>query len=130
MQGSPNDRSTRWKFSHVLTVYSPRRPHSSKRRRGVNFDWLENRQLMATTAQVATTTINASVTYTKTTDWGSGFTASMTIRNTGSTAINGWKLEFDLPVSITNIWNAKVVGQAGSHFVLQDMGYNLSLIHI
>jgi glucuronoarabinoxylan endo-1,4-beta-xylanase len=40
--------------------------------------------------------------------WNSGFTASISITNTGTSAINGWRLGFTLPAgqSITSGWNA------------------------
>jgi len=41
-------------------------------------------------------------------DWGSGFTASLAITNTSTTAINGWTLGFSFAGNqqITNGWNA------------------------
>jgi hypothetical protein len=44
-------------------------------------------------------------------DWGTSFNADVTIKNTGSTAINGWKLVFSFPAAqtITQIWNAAEV---------------------
>ncbi|WP_129843085.1 cellulose binding domain-containing protein [Streptomyces sp. RFCAC02] len=40
--------------------------------------------------------------------WNTGLTASLTITNTGTTAVNGWSLGFTLPAgqSITSGWNA------------------------
>jgi len=40
--------------------------------------------------------------------WNTGLTSSITITNTGSTAISGWSLVFSLPggQTITNGWNA------------------------
>jgi Cellulose binding domain len=39
---------------------------------------------------------NCRVTYEKN-DWGGGFTAAITITNTGTTAVNGWTLGFSFP---------------------------------
>lgn len=41
-------------------------------------------------------------------DWGTTFNGSVTMYNTGSTAINGWTLKFSFPgpQTITNAWNA------------------------
>lgn len=69
-------------------------------------------------------TTGASVAFAKTSDWGAGFTANMTIANNGSTAINGWTLEFDLDASITNIWNATIVSHVGKHYVIKAASYN------
>ncbi|MGA5305848.1 GH12 family glycosyl hydrolase domain-containing protein [Nucisporomicrobium flavum] len=48
--------------------------------------------------------------------WGSGFTADVTVANTGGSAINGWALAFTLPngQAITNSWNATLSGSSGS----------------
>ena len=39
----------------------------------------------------------ATATFTKVSDWGSGFTGQCAITNVGSSAVDGWTLEFDLP---------------------------------
>ena len=39
-------------------------------------------------------------------DWGTGFTGSITVTNTGNADINGWTLQFDFAGNITDIWNA------------------------
>jgi poly(hydroxyalkanoate) depolymerase family esterase len=48
--------------------------------------------------------------------WNTGLTASVTITNTGSTAINGWKLGFTLPggQTITNGWGATYAPASGA----------------
>lgn len=47
--------------------------------------------------------------------WNSGFTANISITNTGTTTINGWTLSFALPSgqSITSGWNATYSPAAG-----------------
>ncbi|MEU7916853.1 cellulose binding domain-containing protein [Microbispora bryophytorum] len=47
--------------------------------------------------------------------WNSGFTASISITNTGTSAINGWTLSFTLPSgqSITSGWNATYSPSSG-----------------
>jgi aryl-phospho-beta-D-glucosidase BglC (GH1 family) len=60
-------------------------------------------------------------------DWGSGFTANVTIQNNGTNPINGWTLEFDSPVNITNIWNAVIVSHVGTHYVIQNASWNASI---
>ncbi|MFG3344238.1 cellulase family glycosylhydrolase [Streptomyces sp. NPDC048018] len=44
-------------------------------------------------------------------DWGTGFNADVTIRNTGLQAVKGWRLDFAFPggQTVTSAWNAKVV---------------------
>jgi hypothetical protein len=48
--------------------------------------------------------------------WNTGFTATVTVANTGSSAINGWKLGFTLPSgqAITSSWSASVTGTSGA----------------
>lgn len=45
---------------------------------------------------------------TKSSDWGSGFTLTLTITNTGSRTVDGWRLTwtFDGDQRITNVWGA------------------------
>ena len=65
----------------------------------------------------------SSVTYSVGSDWGSGHTAAMTV-NAGSSALNGWTVEFDSPAQITNIWNAQITSHMGTHYVISNMSYN------
>lgn len=60
-------------------------------------------------------------TFAKTDDWGSGFIGRYTIQNGGATAIDGWRLEFDLPAdeTITGAWSAKL-SRSANHYVLTD----------
>lgn len=48
--------------------------------------------------------------------WPGGFTTDATITNTGSTAIDGWELEFTLPAgqAVTNAWNATITPSNGT----------------
>ncbi|MGA5358379.1 GH12 family glycosyl hydrolase domain-containing protein [Streptomyces purpurascens] len=51
-----------------------------------------------------------------TNDWQGGFTADVTITNTGSSPVRGWTLAFTLPSGqrITNGWNANLSGASGA----------------
>ncbi|WP_405785494.1 MULTISPECIES: polysaccharide deacetylase family protein [unclassified Streptomyces] len=48
--------------------------------------------------------------------WPGGFTADVTITNTGSTAVNGWTLGYTLPSgqTISNVWNANISPSSGA----------------
>ncbi|MFI2376229.1 cellulose binding domain-containing protein [Streptomyces sp. NPDC018964] len=48
--------------------------------------------------------------------WQGGFTANVTVRNTGPSAVDGWKLAFTLPSGqrVTHAWNASVSPSSGS----------------
>jgi endo-1,4-beta-xylanase len=50
-------------------------------------------------------------TYTVNNDWNTGFVATITISNTGSSAINGWNVGWRYTTnSVTNLWNATLSG--------------------
>jgi endo-1,4-beta-xylanase len=48
--------------------------------------------------------------------WTGGYTANVTVANTGSSAVNGWKVGFTLPSgqTVTNAWNASVSPSSGA----------------
>jgi endoglucanase len=56
------------------------------------------------------------VTYTNSNDWGSGFIANLTIKNTGTSTITAWTLSWTFPgnQTITNAWNATITPASGS----------------
>lgn len=57
-------------------------------------------------------------------NWGTGFTATVSLTNNGTTAINSWNLAFNFPYAITSIWNASIASQSGSQYVVQNASYN------
>lgn len=62
---------------------------------------------LASPAQAAT---SATATYTKGSDWGNGFEGKWTIKNTGTTTISNWTVEWDFPAGtrVTSAWDADV----------------------
>jgi len=60
--------------------------------------------------------------------WNSGFTANVTVANTGSGAINGWNLGFTLPSgqTITSSWNATLTGSSGA-ITARNVSWNGSI---
>ena len=62
-----------------------------------------------------------------TSDWGTGFGGQITATNTGSTPITNWQLGFDFPGQITSIWNASIKSHVGSHYVIQNAGWNSTI---
>jgi endo-1,4-beta-xylanase len=68
------------------------------------------------------------VTYAVTNQWNTGFTASVTITNTGSTAINGWTLTFDLPAGqrVDQGWSAQW-SQSGTTVTAVNASWNGTL---
>jgi endoglucanase len=68
-----------------------------------------------------------SVDYTQN-DWGSGATVSVTITNNGSSAINGWTLEWSFSGNqkITNMWNASYT-QSGTTVKATNAAHNSTI---
>jgi len=58
-------------------------------------------------------------------EWSGGLTANLTVTNTGTSAINGWKVGFTFPgdTKVTNAWNA-TVSQSGRVVSAVPMSYN------
>lgn len=69
-------------------------------------------------------TSSCQVTYTVSSQWGSGFNADVTIKNNGS-ALNSWTLTWAFPGNqqITNAWNTNAT-QSGKNVTAVNMPYN------
>ncbi|WP_055591765.1 glycoside hydrolase family 18 chitinase [Streptomyces hirsutus] len=80
---------------------------------------------LASPAQAAT---SATATYAKTQDWGSGFEGKWTVKNTGTTALNSWTVEWDFPsgTSVTSAWDADVTS-SGNHWTAKNKSWNGTL---
>jgi hypothetical protein len=59
-----------------------------------------------------------------TNDWGSGFTASVDVRNTGTTKVDDWTVSLEMPYDIVNIWNAEIVSHVGDTYVIRNASWN------
>ena len=77
-----------------------------------------------TTPTTPTTTGGFAVTYTQTSAWNTGFVGDMKIKNTGTAAISGWTMEFDMKANIVNIWNAVIVSHVGTRYVIRNASWN------
>ncbi|WP_228026273.1 MULTISPECIES: cellulose binding domain-containing protein [Thermogemmatispora] len=71
--------------------------------------------------------LNCSVHY-AVNQWPGGFTANLTVTNTGTTTINGWTLTFTFPgnQTVTQGWNG-VFSQQGSQVTITNASYNGSI---
>ncbi|MEV8530973.1 glycoside hydrolase family 18 chitinase [Streptomyces sp. NPDC051211] len=80
---------------------------------------------LASPAQAAT---SATATYTKVSDWGSGFEGKWTIKNTGTTTLSSWTVEWDYPAGtrVTSAWDATVTN-SGNHWTGKNVGWNGTL---
>ncbi|NUR58378.1 MAG: cellulose-binding protein, partial [Catenulispora sp.] len=61
-------------------------------------------------------------------EWNGGFTANLTVTNTGTQPINGWTLSWAFPgdQKVTNAWNATVTQNAATA-TATNMTYNASI---
>jgi hypothetical protein len=61
-------------------------------------------------------------------EWGGGFTANVTVNNTGTQPVNGWTLTWSFPgdQKVTNGWNA-TVAQTGTAATATNMSYNAAI---
>ncbi|MFF7857781.1 glycosyl hydrolase family 18 protein [Streptomyces sp. NPDC007904] len=80
---------------------------------------------LASPAQAAT---SATATYAKTQDWGSGFEGKWTVKNTGTTSISAWTVEWDFPsgTKVTSAWDATVTN-SGDHWTAKNLAWNGTL---
>ncbi|MGW6460740.1 glycosyl hydrolase family 18 protein [Streptomyces sp. NPDC055078] len=80
---------------------------------------------LASPAQAAE---SATATYAKGSDWGSGFEGKWTVKNTGTTTINGWTVEWDFPAGtkVTSAWDADVTN-VGDHWTAKNKSWAASL---
>jgi len=68
--------------------------------------------------------LKATATFTVTSQTESGFAATVTLTNTGTTTFGGWALQFDFAPPITSISNAAIARHAGPVYVIRDLGSN------
>ncbi|GAB7184794.1 glycosyl hydrolase family 9 [Kitasatospora sp. Ki12] len=71
---------------------------------------------------------SCSVAYKVDNAWGNGFTATVTVRNTGTSTVSGWTLGWSFPGDqrITSTWNA-TAAQSGAAVTARDAGWNGTL---
>lgn len=69
----------------------------------------------------------ATITFTDTSDWGSGMDGEITIDNAGGAAIKDWNLQFDLPGSISSIWDATVDSHVGNTYVVSGAAWDSTI---
>ncbi|MFD7624600.1 glycosyl hydrolase family 18 protein [Streptomyces sp. NPDC059851] len=71
---------------------------------------------------------SATATYTKVSDWGSGFEGKWTVKNTGTTTITGWTVAWDFPAGtrVTSAWDATVT-DSGNRWTGRNVGWNGTL---
>ncbi|GHC48526.1 chitinase [Streptomyces cinnamoneus] len=68
---------------------------------------------------------SATATFVKTSEWGTGFQGQWTVKNTGTSPLAGWTVEWDLPsgTAIGSYWDA-LVTTSGAHHTAKNREYN------
>ena len=74
-----------------------------------------------------TTVPGVTLSFAVTDSWDDGFTAAVTVANTGTMNISGWTVQFDLGAEILNIWNAEIVSHTGSRYVIRNASWNVDI---
>ncbi|MFI5753879.1 glycosyl hydrolase family 18 protein [Streptomyces sp. NPDC051569] len=80
---------------------------------------------LASPAEAAT---SATATYAKASDWGTGFEGKWTVKNTGTTSLSAWTVEWDFPAgtAVTSGWDADITASA-NHWTARNKSYNGTL---
>ena len=60
-------------------------------------------------------------------DWGSGYQAQISLKNTDATAVNNWVLKFDLPGQISSLWNGVISTHVGNTYTVTPASWNGSI---
>ncbi|MFI0508231.1 glycoside hydrolase family 9 protein [Streptomyces sp. WSLK1-5] len=73
-------------------------------------------------------TASCAVTYKVDNAWSDGFTATVTVKNTGTSAVEGWRLTWSYPGGqrVTSAWNATVT-QSGADVVARNVDWNRAI---
>ena len=81
-----------------------------------------------TPTPTSTSGTSCSIHYAISNQWQGGFGANFTITNTGTTAINGWTLQFSFAngQTITQVWNGSYT-QSGGNVTIASLSYNGSI---
>ncbi|MER7916269.1 MULTISPECIES: glycoside hydrolase family 11 protein [unclassified Streptomyces] len=69
-----------------------------------------------------------SAAFTDSSDWGSGFTGSVAVKNNGSAGINGWTVKLTFPgnQTVTSLWNGSYT-QSGNTVTVKNASNNGSI---
>jgi hypothetical protein len=83
---------------------------------------------MAATGPTSAAASGLSATFSKDSDWGSGYQGRFTIANKGSAVAQHWTVQFTLPAgaSLGTFWDANVTS-GGGKIVATDRGYNANV---
>jgi hypothetical protein len=83
---------------------------------------------VAATSPSATAAGGLTATFSKDSDWGSGYQARFTIKNAGTSAVTKWKVELAMPAGakVGSFWDTGIT-TSGNNVVATDRGYNATV---
>ena len=67
------------------------------------------------------------ISYKENSDWNSGFTGEITIKNIGEETIEDWELFFDFDRDITWYWSADLVKKKEGQYHIRNKGFNSNI---
>ncbi|MER5306277.1 cellulose binding domain-containing protein [Streptomyces sp. NPDC002773] len=120
-----NDDAHQWGWTGAAITGDPRvygRVYVSTNGRGILYGDT------AETGDGGTPTDACKVAYKVTNQWQGGFTAQVTLRNTGMAPLNGWTVRWTQPAGqrVTQAWNATVT-QTGADVAASHLSYNATV---
>lgn len=85
----------------------------------------EKFQLISAPSYVDPSDFSAS--FTVLNNWGTGYTAALTLTNETNRIIEDWFIDFEWDSQVDTVWNAVLLEQNGSHFVMGNSSYNQNI---
>lgn len=65
--------------------------------------------------------------YIVTNDWSTGYTANLCITNISDQTIEDWQVSFDLPYTISDIWNGKISSYEEGRYIVKNKADNQNI---
>ncbi|MEL6764475.1 MAG: glycoside hydrolase family 9 protein [Cyanobacteria bacterium J06607_6] len=59
--------------------------------------------------------------------WGSGFVGYITFKNNKARPLDGWRLAFEAPFKISEIWDGQIVRKRGDRYTVKNVEWNSEL---
>ncbi len=83
--------------------------------------------LLLAALSFTTTAFATALQYNVSNQWNTGFQGNVKVVNDTNAAINSWRLEFDFPYAITQMWNASVQSRVGNRLVIVGASWNQNI---
>ncbi|MFN4257861.1 MAG: cellulose binding domain-containing protein [Gemmataceae bacterium] len=115
-----------WQLLSGVSEHIVRRTRKGKQKSGgIRRRWQPTLEMLEPRLAPATgIDTTPAVSYSISNDWGSGFQAGITLTNDQGSPISDWRLAFDFTAQIQSIWNATIVSQQGSQYIVAGVNWN------